>query len=197
MPRTSAKIRKRSEPQEKRNLPIDRFSQKPERGRPRKIQPSWVRGRADNYRWILTQNWDRVGPRLVRAITRDDVIGSFREAEIGGYALEFARMVDLMVQIIREPDFPKTRREAQINFIADSLGGQGIVTPRSSRDICAKERARIQNAHRVIRYEVWIECSCSYKGRSRNLACPKCEAEVPIAWNAGLDGSSIFNSLNT
>jgi len=179
------------------NLAIDRFSEKREIGRPRKIQPNWVRGRADNYRYVFNQIWDRVGPRLVKAETRDDVLASFREAEIGGYELEFVRMADLMLQIVKDTDFPKSRREAQINFLADSLGGQGVVTPRSSRDICARERTRIQNAHHVIRYEVWIECSCGYKGRARNLACPKCEAEVPLNWNSGLDGSAIFNSFNT
>ena len=186
MPRKSAKTRKRRKPRENSNLALDRFSEKVERGRPRKIQPSWVRGRADNYRWILNQVWDRVGPRFVTAKTRNDVLASFQEAEIGGYELEFVRMADLMLQIVLDPDFPKSRREAQINFLADSLGGQSVVTPRSSRDICAKERARIQRAHKVLRYEVWIECSCGYKGRSKNLACPKCEAEVPLAVNSDL-----------
>jgi len=197
MPRISAKIKKRSKASKMGNLAIDRFSKKPERGRPRKIQPSWVRGRADNYRYVFNQIWDRVGPHLLKSKTREDVLASFRETEIGGYALEFVRMADVMLQIVRDPDFPRKRREAQINFLADSLGGEGTVTPRSSRDICARERARIQSAHKIIRVEVWIECSCRYKGRSKNLACPKCEAEVPLNWNAGLDGSAIFNSFNT
>ena len=116
----------------------------------------------------------------MKARTRDDVLASFREAEIGSYALEFVRMAELILQIVRDPDFPTSRPGAQINFLADSLGGQGVVTPRSSRDICARERVRIKSAHKILRYEVWIECSCTYKGRSRNLACPKCEAEVPL-----------------
>lgn len=193
MLRNSAKTRKARNGKKKTNFELDRFSEKRERGRPRKIQPSWVRGRADNYRLILAQIWDRVGSRLIKAQTRDDVLASFQETELGGYALEFVRMADSMLQIVREPDFPKKQREAQIGFLADSLGGDGAVTPRSSRDICARERTRIQTAHKVIRYEVWIECSCGYKGRSRNLACPKCEAEVPLSWNAGLDGSSVFD----
>jgi hypothetical protein len=196
MPRISAKIKKRSKASQMANLAIDRFSEKRERGRPRKIQPHWVRGRADNYRYVFNQIWDRVGPHLVKSKTRDDVLASFRETDIGGYALEFVRMADFILKIVQELDFPKSRREAQINFLADSLAGEGSVTPRSSRDICARERARIQNAHKIIRYEVWIECSCGYKGRSRNLACPKCEAEVPLAWNSGLDGTAIFSSFN-
>ena len=197
MPQISAKSKNRSKPSKMANLAIDRFSEKRERGRPRKTQPSWVRGRADNYRDVFNQIWDRVGPHLVKSKTREEVLASFRETDIGGYALEFVRMADLMLQIVRGPDFPKKRCEAQISFLADSLGGEGAVTPRSSRDICARERARIQNAHKIIRYEVWIECSCGYKGRSRNLCCPKCEAEVPLNWNSGLDGSAIFNSFNT
>ena len=52
----------------------------------------------------------------MKAETRDDVLASFREAEIGGYELEFVRMADLMLQIVKDTDFPKSRREAQINF---------------------------------------------------------------------------------
>jgi len=75
---------------------------------------------------------------------------------------------------------PKRKREAQINFLADSIAACDRVTPRSSRDICERERAQIKRVHRIIRYEFYIECSCGYKGRSRNHACPQCEAAIPL-----------------
>jgi len=178
MPKNSAKIRQRSKSNKDAKLPLDRFSEKRPRGRPRKIQPSWVRGRADNYRYILDQVWDRVSPRLLKAEKREDVIASFENTEIGGYALDLVTLADLILKGLKDPDFPKRKREAQINFLADSIGALGVVTPRSSRDICERERARIKRVHQIIRYEYWIECSCGFKGRSLNHACPKCEAQI-------------------
>lgn len=48
--------------------------------------------------------------------------------------LEFVRMADIILQILREPDFPKRRREAQINFLADSLGAVMARLAPSSRN---------------------------------------------------------------
>src|SRR5215470_13101848 len=178
MPKNSAKFQKRNKSRKSTKLPLDRFSEKPSRGRPRKIQPSWVRGRADNYRYILDQVWDRVSPHLLKAEKREDVIASFESAEIGGYALDLVTLADLIVKGLKDPDFPKRKREAQINFLADSIGALGVVTPRSSRDICERERSKIKRVHQIIRYEYWIECSCKYKGQSLNHGCPKCEAQI-------------------
>jgi len=85
--------------------------------------------------------------------------------------------------------FPK-RRQPQINFLADSLAGLGLVTPRSSRDICEKERARLKRAHHIIRYEAYVECSCGFKGRSHNHACRKCGAKIDFRF------ASAFESMN-
>jgi hypothetical protein len=152
--------------------------EKGRRGRPAKIQPSWVRGRADNYRWIFDQIWKYVWPGLSKAETQKDVIQTFARPEVGSYALELITMADLILRVVRDPKFPKRKREAQINFLADSIGACGTVTPRSSRDICERERARIKHAHRILSYEFYVECSCGYKGHSRNHACPKCEATI-------------------
>lgn len=196
MSRTSAKIRKQTSTQKRHNFPLDMGSEKRGRGRPFKVQASWVRGRADNYRGILDTVWDRVAPRLLKAQTREDVVKSFEDANVGGYALEFVIAADLILHVLHEPKFPKRNREAQINFLADSIAGQGVITPRSSRDICERERARIKRAHHIIRYEFWIECSCLYKGRSLNHACPKCEAAISLMLESPLDASSIYQALS-
>ncbi len=187
MARTSAKIGKKKHPRKTAQFPLDRVSEKRRRGRPPKIPPSWVRGRADNYRWIFAQIWNHVWPGLSKAETRQDVVNSFSGAEVGAYSLEFVTLADLILQVVKDPKFPKRRREAQINFLADSIAGYGMFTPRSSRDICDRERARIKQVHRILSYEFYIECSCGYKGHSRNRACPMCEAEIQFKQDSPFD----------
>jgi len=197
MRKTSAETGNRRRKQKDEKNPLDRFSENErKRGRPPKIIASWVRGRADNYRGILDTVWDRVAPHLLKAKAREDVLKSFQDANVGGYALEFAISADLILQALRERKFPKRQRTAQINFIADSIAAQGVVSPRSSRDMCEKQRARIKRIHHIISYEYWIECSCGYKGRSLNHACPKCEAEIPLSTGSPLDNSFIFQTLS-
>jgi hypothetical protein len=189
MPRIPAKRVKHKKASKKDNKPLDTISEKRRRGRHPKVIASWVRGRADNYRWILNQIWNQVGPRLLQAETREDVVRSFEDTEVGGYAVQFVILADLILKVVRDPDFPKRSREARINFLADSIAGDLSVTPRTARDICARERARIKRAHHIIRYEFWIECSCGYKGRSKNHACPKCEATIPLGSDSLFDNS--------
>ena len=86
-------------------------------------------------------------------------------------------MAELVLRVLRDTKFPKMRA-AQGNFLADSLAGLGWISPRRSRDICAEERAKEKRAHHIIRYEVYVECSCGYKGRSWSHACPKCGARI-------------------
>ncbi len=178
MPRTSAKVPGGQRSAKKSNFPLDRVSEKQRRGRKPKIPASWIRGRADNYRRIFDQLWKHIWPGLAKATTRQDVVLSFSGSDVGGYAVEFVTLADLILQVVRDPKFPKRKREAQVNFLADSIAGYGMVTPRSSRDICERERIRIKQVHRILNYEFYIECSCGYKGHSRNHACPTCEAEI-------------------
>jgi len=175
-------------------IPLDTTSEKPRRGRHRKIQPSWVRGRADNYRDIFHMIWERVWPGLSKAETRQDVVNSFSGTTIGGYALEFVTLADLILKVLKDPKFPKRKREARINFLADSIAAHGVLTPRSSRDVCEEHRARIEHVHRILSYEYYIECSCGYKGHSRNHACPKCEAVIPFETNSPFDIASMLDS---
>ena len=76
---------------------------------------------------------------------------------------------------------------AQINFLADSLAALGEITARSSRDVCARERAKAKRAHHILSYEYWIMCSCGYKGRSQKHACPRCGAGIDFPSHSGIN----------
>ncbi len=164
--------------------PLDTFSTKRPRGRPRKVNPSEIRGRADNYRRMLNQVWDSLWPLLAQAETDEDVIRAFDEGA-GSYGREFVpALAGLILEVMRERRFPE-RREPRINFLADSLAARGAARPRRSRDICADERAKQDNKspHKIIRKEFYIECECSYKGPALDDACRKCGAEIPSSLN--------------
>jgi hypothetical protein len=154
---------------------LDMFSPKRPRGRPIKVVASAVRGRADNLDGILHQVWDSLWPSLSVAQSEEEVSNALKDAR--QYEGDFKNSVPLIFKLIKDPKLPK-RENAQIRFLADSLGGQGIVTPRRSRDICAKDRAKDKHRYQIIRYELWVECSCGYKGHSRNHACPDCGAKL-------------------
>ena len=177
-------MQKHNRSTKKRAIPLDRFSEKPGRGRPPRVRPTEIRGRADSFRFIFGKVWDRLSPRLLRATTDQEVIDSFLEGA-APYAQDFVpALAPLIFRVLRDPKFPK-RREAQINFFADSLAALGYVAPRSSRDICQKERIKEERAHHILRYEFYVECSCGFKGRSCDHACPKCGAGIDFGF-AGL-----------
>jgi hypothetical protein len=166
---------KRKQAQEKVKNLLDRFSHKRGRGRPVKVVPSAVRGRADNYRVWLARLWTDLGVPLLASDTENDVVKAFQSALPGNN--EFPPMAPLILKVIKEPKFPK-RQQARINFLADSVAGMGSVTPRRSRDVCAEQRAATAHTHQILRYEFYVECSCGYKGRSENHACRKCGADI-------------------
>jgi len=149
------------------------FSTKRGRGRPVKVIPSAVRGRADNYRVWLARIWNELGGALLAAQSEQDVTNALQTAVPGNS--ELVPFAPLILKVITERGFPK-RRKTQINFLADSIAGVGLVTPRRSRDICAEQRLAEAEKHQILRYEYWIECSCGYKGRSENHGCKKCGA---------------------
>ena len=153
---------------------LDRVSAKT-RGPHRKVAPMALLGRSTNYRGVFRNVWDRLGPPLLEAQAEDDVIKAFEIGQPGGN--EFLPYSALTFRVLKDPNFPK-RRQAQINFLADSLAGLGLVSPRRSRDICAAERVRVKRTTHIIRYEFFVECSCGYQGHSENHACPECGASI-------------------
>jgi hypothetical protein len=165
---------------------LDTFFQKRGRGRPWKIRAAEVVGRADNYRGILESVWERIWPGFSEANSEDDIVAALKNAV--PYDTEFTPSALLILAVLKERGFPK-RQWARINFLADSIAARGVVTPRRSRDICASERARVKRAHHVVRWEFYIECSCGYKGPSKEHGCPKCETKIEFPIHLG---SNVF-----
>jgi hypothetical protein len=114
---------------------------------------------------------------LLQAQTDVEAVRAF---EGTAYQGEFERLASLILRVLREPDFPKRDHQAQVNFLSDSLAARGALTPRTSRDICARGRAeeRAKSPHKIIRCEYYVECECGYKGPARDNACRKCGAEI-------------------
>lgn len=167
---------------------LDTYAQKRGRGRPQWVNPSETAGRGNNYRGIFNLIWDALYPLLSVSQTDEDVIRAFEQAA-PGYVREFMpARASLVLQVIHARNFPK-RRQAQVNFMADSLAAYGQVSARRSRDICQRERLKEKKAHHIIRYEFKIECSCGYNGFSRDHACPRCKAEVPVLFHSMLSGA--------
>ena len=174
-------MRKRVKSKKTVRNPLDNnFSAKRGRGRPVKVAPTTVRGRADNLRERLERLWNDndLGARLVAAHTEQEVVNAIRNTLPGvSDGDELLQLAPLILKVVTDSAFPK-RQKAQIHFLADSIGGFGCVTPRRSRDICAKQRKADAQRHQILRYEYWIECSCGHKGRSEDHACRKCGALI-------------------
>jgi hypothetical protein len=149
----------------------DQPTEKRDRGRPRKADPGVVVVSADTYRIQFAHFWPKLGPRLLAAQTPEEVARAVRE-EAAGISTSLAPYSELLLKIVKDPKFPRARSTSQIHFLADSLGGQGLVTPRRSREICAEERA--EKRHVIVRREYYIECSCGYKGPALDGACRDC-----------------------
>jgi len=141
---------------------------------------SEIIGRAYRYRLIFKQIPPEVRERMLKAQTESEILLAFEGAS---YKQEFEPLASLILQVSHEPDFPKRDHEAQANFLAESLAARGALTPRSSRDICARARARerAKSPYKIIRHEYYVECECGYKGPARDNACHKCGAQIPLS----------------
>ncbi len=180
---------KRKKARNTRRKPLDIVFGKRPRGRPG-ARPSEVRGRGDHYRLLFTQIWKQVGKALLKARTEEEVSRAFDASP--SYKMEFAPISSLILRILRDPKFPK-RPEPQKNFLADSLAGRGLISPRRSRDICERERKTKVNY--IIRQDYYVECTCRYKGPALHGSCPRCGTDrlsLPFpAW-----GRKSSDSLN-
>ena len=165
--------------------PIDTFREKRGRGRIPNMPLSEVQTRGYHYTQMLEGLWDRIEAPLLAAQSEDDVKAAFSGEGYSHEQQEFVPLAALILQVLREKKFPK-KRKPRIRFLAESLAGRGRVSPRRSRDICERERTEERNAHHIVRYSFRIECSCGYRGFSKNLSCAKCGARIPLDRDLGL-----------
>src|SRR5882724_1783540 len=84
-PRVSANMAMLRNATEGAKNPLDTNSEKGRRGPKPHVVPKVVRGRADNYRVLLGNAWDRLWPQLSQAQTDEDVIAAFREVHLAEY----------------------------------------------------------------------------------------------------------------
>jgi hypothetical protein len=147
------------------------------RGRPTPLRYGEIYGRAQNFAIGLGQVWEQLWPPLSVATTEKDVEQALL-ARANPYAQGLLPLAGLMLQVLREPTFPK-RPKSQVRFLADSLAALSEASPRRSRDICMQERVQAKRAHHIIRFEYYVECSCGYEGPSKDRACRNCGATIP------------------
>jgi hypothetical protein len=85
---------------------------------------------------------------------------------------------ELLLAALKDIQFPKQDREAQEQFIADSLAAEGRVSIRTSRDLVQADRSARKKRGKIVRREFYIECSCGFQGPAYRDACPDCGAQV-------------------
>src|SRR6266851_3495299 len=118
--------------------PLDKFSGKGRRGR-RGAPRAEILGRAEHLRLLLEKCWDQIGDDLLRALNKEDVIQAFERTNEYHRRFFVPHLAPLILKILTEKKFPKTRT-ARIGFLSDSLGAEGAVSARRSRDICQSVR---------------------------------------------------------
>jgi len=133
-------------------------------GRDRKANPYLVLGLADVLRTQFFHAWPTLGNQLLVASSAEEVMRVLKKD--GDFSTRVFEIIH------DDPKFPRVRVKSQIHFLADSLGAEGVVTFRRSREICAIERKKVR--HKIVRREFYIECTCSYTGPTFNRACPDC-----------------------
>jgi hypothetical protein len=147
-------------------------------------------GHGENYGTIFLHAGDRFWEQVqaLRNIERTEldrrklVLGRRTLESVNWHAslpIQSGRFVRAFIEAVRDRHFPK-RRKTQARFLGDSLGADGELSARRSRDICEEQRAIQKRTHHIIRYEFYIECSCQFKGHSLDHACPNCGAEIGL-----------------
>ena len=148
------------------------------RGRKPKVRISEICNRAYDLTQIFEVNRPRLNwDQLLSAQCDEDL-----EKALSG-AFERAKQVllcepELLLSVLRDKQFPKQSREAQEQFIADSLAALGRVSIRRSRDIVQRERSARNRRGKILRREFYIECSRKCEGPAYRDACPRCGAQV-------------------
>ena len=174
--RISAELGKGRKLPKRPKIALDKPSGK--RGRKPRMDAALVLLASDRHgQWL--KNWRKAinWKKLQRARSRNDVEAAFRKVPPGYLDGIYRNLFPLVLRVVKDPAFPKERRAAQIRFLADSLSGEEIISPRRARDICAQQRNRSEPEHEIIRREFYVECTCGYKGPALNGGCRQCGSQ--------------------
>jgi hypothetical protein len=157
------------------------------RGRKPQVRVSEICNRAYDFKLMLESDRKRIDwPRLLQASSEQDLRDVLKETHDRARERVLYKP-ELFLATLKDKKFPKRDRDAQEQFIADSLAAEGRVSIRRSRDIVQRDRSARKKRGKILRREFYIECSCGYEGPARHDACPDCAAEVSfLAFASGL-----------
>lgn len=158
--------------------PDFRFTRVSKRGRKPKVRVSELYNRAYDLRLIFQSNLSKLNwKELVAARTEKDLEQALNNAFDRAKEILLCKP-GLLLSVLCDRQFPQKDRDAQEQFIADSLAALGQVSIRRSRDIVQRDRSARKKRGKILRREFYIECSCKYEGPAYKDACPQCGAEV-------------------
>jgi hypothetical protein len=147
-------------------------------GRKPKVITSEACGRAGDLKLILETNRERINWARLLAIGSKEDLEEVLKAAHDRAREKLLYKPELLLATLKDKKFPRHNRDAQEQFIADSLAAEGRVSIRRSRDIVQQVRSAGKKRGKILRREFYVECSCGYKGPALHDACPDCGAEV-------------------
>jgi hypothetical protein len=128
---------------------------------------------------VLSHSKEKIDlPKLMTAESESDLTVALREVNDQTRSLLVDRWGAAILLWAKEKKYPQYNEEAILRHLADSIGGEGNVSPRRSRDICDGLRREKRNTGQIIRREFYVECTCGYRGPALRDACPDCGAPV-------------------
>jgi hypothetical protein len=181
----SAKSQSRRVPIKSVKRALDKVSERP-RGRPRQADSDEdLLSRATAYTDVFRAALPCLWSDLAGASNNSEVLAALERADVRNVH-EFVPLATLVRKVVCSRRFPASH-DSRARFLADSLAARRRVGARTSRDLVGKLRQQVGRTGRILSVEMYVECSCGYKGQSRSWACPKCTAKIPTRLYPSLD----------
>jgi hypothetical protein len=161
------------------NKALTAFQEK--RGRKRALNPETVVEHADYVLKVVASLKDRIEWDKLEA-ARTEAEAESAIARVPPFYREILRdRLDAILMWVREGKFPKKNLERKMRHLADSIGGDTLISPRRSRDICYEYRKRpvSKQVGMLLCREFYVECTCGYRGPASRGACARCGTRKP------------------